>query len=191
MRFHAVLCRSSVSNSIALYHVLTHWGRGTHICFNKLTIIGSDNGLSPGWRQAIIWTNVGKLFIRTLGTNCSEIVIEMQTFSLKKLRLKMSSVKRQPFCLGLNVLRVFPRHSLSYEFHHGGLYLDNIFVRGMVHSNWRAVFYYQVQDSHGLESPNSIFISETWLPNQCFSTPGQEWQRSAHHIHDWLAVSEN
>ena len=27
-----------------------------HICVSKLTIIGSDNGLSPGWRQAIIWT---------------------------------------------------------------------------------------------------------------------------------------
>ena len=190
MRYHAVWCRSSVSNSISLYHVLTHWGRVTHICVNKLPIIGSDNGLSPGWSQAIIWTNAGILFIRTLGTNFSEVVIEIQTFSLNKMRLKMSSVKRQPFCLGLDVLRVFPRHSLSYKSHHGGLYLDNIFIRGMVHSNWRAVFYYQVQDSHGLESPNSIFIREKWLPNQCFSAPGQEWQRSAHHIHDWLAVSE-
>ena len=34
--------------------VLTHWGRVTHTCVNKLTIIGSDNGLSPGRRQAII-----------------------------------------------------------------------------------------------------------------------------------------
>ena len=32
----------------------THWGRVTHICISKLTIIGSDNGLSPGRRQAII-----------------------------------------------------------------------------------------------------------------------------------------
>ena len=46
------------------------------------TIIGSDNGLSPGWRQAIIWTNAGILFIRPLGTNFSEIVIEIETFSL-------------------------------------------------------------------------------------------------------------
>ena len=29
----------------------------THICVSKLNIIGSDNGLSPGLRQAIIWTN--------------------------------------------------------------------------------------------------------------------------------------
>ena len=33
---------------------LTHGGRVTHICVSKLTIIGSDNGLSPGRRQAII-----------------------------------------------------------------------------------------------------------------------------------------
>ena len=34
--------------------LLTHWGRVTHICVGNLTIIGSDNGLSPGRRQAII-----------------------------------------------------------------------------------------------------------------------------------------
>ena len=36
---------------------LTHWGRTTHICVGKLTTIGSDNGLAPSRRQAIIWTN--------------------------------------------------------------------------------------------------------------------------------------
>ena len=48
-----------------------------HICINKLTIIGSDNGLSPGRRQAIIWTNDGILLIGPLGTNFSEILIEI------------------------------------------------------------------------------------------------------------------
>ena len=38
---------------------LTHWGRVTHICVGNLTIIGPDNGLSPGRRQAIIWSNAG------------------------------------------------------------------------------------------------------------------------------------
>ena len=33
---------------------LTHWGRATHICVSELTIIGSDNGLSPERPQAII-----------------------------------------------------------------------------------------------------------------------------------------
>ena len=83
---------------------LTHWGRGTHICDSKLTIIGSDNSLSPGRRQAIIWTNAGILLIWTLGTNFGEILIEILTFSFKKMPLKVSSVKWRPFCLGLNVL---------------------------------------------------------------------------------------
>ena len=76
----------------------------THICVSKLTIIGSDNGLSPDRRQAIIWTNAGILLIGPVGTNFSEILIEILTFSFKKLRLKVSSAKRRPFCLGLNVL---------------------------------------------------------------------------------------
>ena len=84
--------------------LLTHWGRVTRICVGKLTIIGSDNGLSPERRQAIIWTNAGILLIGPLGTNFSEIVIEIQTFSLKKIRLKMSSAKCCSFRLGLNVL---------------------------------------------------------------------------------------
>ena len=40
------------------HNCLTHWSRVTHICVGKPTIIGSDNDLSPGRRQAIIWTNV-------------------------------------------------------------------------------------------------------------------------------------
>ena len=90
------------------HHWLTHWGRVTHICISKLTIIGSDNGLSPDRRQAIIWTNAGLLFNGPSGTNFSEILIEILTFSFKKMRLKVSSVKRQPFCLGLNVLTHWP-----------------------------------------------------------------------------------
>ena len=78
----------------------------THICVGKLTIIGSDNGLSPGRRQAILWTNAGLLLIGPLGTNFSEILIKILTFSFKKMRLKVSSAKRRPFCLGLNVLNV-------------------------------------------------------------------------------------
>ena len=83
---------------------LTYWGRVTHICVGKLTIIDSDNGLSPDRRQAITWTNAGLLLIGPIGTNFSEILIEILTFSFKKMRLKVSSAKRRPFCLGLNVL---------------------------------------------------------------------------------------
>ena len=70
---------------------LTHWGRVTHICVSKLTIIGSDNGLSPGRRQAIIWTIAGILLIGPLGTNFIEIIVGIQTISFRKMHLKMSS----------------------------------------------------------------------------------------------------
>ena len=45
---------------------LTHWSRVMHICASKIISIGSDNGLSPGRRQAIIWTNAGILLIGSL-----------------------------------------------------------------------------------------------------------------------------
>ena len=95
----------AVTQSHWLFFVcITHWGRVTHICISKLTIIASDNGLSPGRRQAIIWTSVGILLIGPLGTNFSEILIEIITFSFQKMRLKVSSVKWRPCCLGLNVI---------------------------------------------------------------------------------------
>ena len=57
--------------------VLTHRGRVTHICVSKLTSIGSNNGLSPGRHQAIVWTNAGILFTEPSGTNFSEIFLEI------------------------------------------------------------------------------------------------------------------
>ena len=83
---------------------LTHWGRVTHICVSNLTIIGSDNGLSPDGRQVIIWTNSVILSIGILGTNFSEMLLEILTFSFNNMRLKVSSGKWRPFCLGPNVL---------------------------------------------------------------------------------------
>ena len=99
----------AVVSALRWYHgvlrlPLTHWGRVMYICVSKLAIIDSDNGLSPGRRQAIILTNVGILLIGPLGTNFSEILIETDTISFKKIHLKMSSRNRRPFCLGLNVL---------------------------------------------------------------------------------------
>ena len=113
---------------------------GTHICIGKLTIIGSDNGLLPRRWQIIIWTSIGILLIGPLGTNFSEILLEVQT--LKKITLKMSSVKCCPFHFSLNVLSHlsfyvhFISHILCYflENHHnigrchqGLIYLDIIF----------------------------------------------------------------
>ena len=93
----------------------------TYICIGNLTIIGLDNGLSPGQRQAIIWTNAGIMLIGPWGTNFSEILISIQTFSFKKMHLKMSA-KWQPFCLGLNVLKSFDSQLYCHN------YEDEVFI---------------------------------------------------------------
>ena len=99
----------------------TLWGRVTHrpIWIGNLTIIVSDNGLSPGRRQAIIWTSAGILFIGPKGTKFHEILIETHTFSFKTMHLKMSSAKWRPFCLGLNVLMLIGiGKESSFSTHH-------------------------------------------------------------------------
>ena len=63
------------------------------MCVGELTIIDSDNGLSPGRRKAIIWTNARILLIGPLETNVSEILIKIYAFSYKKMHLKISSAK--------------------------------------------------------------------------------------------------
>ena len=75
----------------------------THTCVNKLSILGSDNGMSPGRRQAIIKTYAGALLIWPLETNFSEILTEINTFSFKKIHLKNVVWKMAAICLGLNV----------------------------------------------------------------------------------------
>ena len=90
-----------------------------YIRVSKLTIIGSDNGLSPGQRQAIIWTNAEIHLMGPLGTNFSENLIGIQTFSFKKNAFeKSSATKWRLFRLGLNELtpnatfaQVFSDHS--------------------------------------------------------------------------------
>ena len=94
---------SCILAQLSSLNPLTHWVRVTHICVSKLVIISSDNGLSPGRRQAITWTNAGILLIGPLGTNFSEILIKIQLFSFRKMHLKVSFAKWWPFCLGLNV----------------------------------------------------------------------------------------
>ena len=91
-----------------------------------LTIIGSDNGLSPD-RQAIIWTNACLWLIIVI----NEIGSKTQQFSYKIMSLKMSSAKWWSFCLGpkmLNIIKglryhlnqytyayTFPRHFQSWQ----------------------------------------------------------------------------
>ena len=115
---------------------LTHWDRVTHICVSNLTTICSVNGLSPGRHQAITWTNAGILLIGPLGTNFSEIFIEIPIFSFKKMRLKISFAKWQPFCPGLNVLQQqcsFLVHEIIFSTIH---YIFVKWLHGFRHLYW-------------------------------------------------------
>ena len=126
-------CHSTLSADQA--RQLTHWGRVTHICVGNLTIIGSDNGLSPHRHQAIIWTNAGILLIGPLGTNFSEILLEINTFSLKKMHLKASSAKWRPFCLSLNVLTLSPSQGHSNS-RMGSAETDLLYLAWYLRSNY-------------------------------------------------------
>ena len=79
-------------------------GRFTHMRRFPDHSIGSNNSLSPDWRQAIIWTNTILLSIGPLGTNFSQNAFKIQTFLLKRIHLKISSGKCRSFCLSLSVL---------------------------------------------------------------------------------------
>ena len=72
-----------------------------HICVNEVTIIGSDNGLSPGQHQAIIWTNAGILLIWPVGTNFSEISKFLYLYSENAV-CKMSAILSGLQCVNQN-----------------------------------------------------------------------------------------
>ena len=93
-----VVLHSQVSGQISLkywnkqnWHTLAHrgWVMHTGICIGNLTIIDSDNGLSPGWHQAIIWTNTPVVLIGPVGKTSSDILIKIHLFPVKKMHLKL------------------------------------------------------------------------------------------------------
>ena len=99
---HAKILSVKSRTNLFSSNVFIHRGRVMHICISKLTIIGSDNGLSLGWCHAIIWTDAGILSIGPLETNFGEILINIHTFSLNQMHLKISG-KWRPCCLSLSV----------------------------------------------------------------------------------------
>ena len=80
-------------------HILTHWGRVTHICVSKQPIIASDNGLSPGRRQATVGTNAGILYSNLRNKFQWNLKRNSIIFIKKKMCFKVSSAEWRPFCL--------------------------------------------------------------------------------------------
>ena len=83
---------------------LTHWGRVRYICIRKVIIIGSDNDLSPGWCQAIIWTNAGILLIEPLGNKLQwnlnqNFYFFIQENAFEHVVWKMATIVSQPQCV--------------------------------------------------------------------------------------------
>ena len=138
-------------------NVLTHSGRVMHICVGKLPTIGSDDGLSPGWHQAIIWINAGILLIGPLSINFSEIFIDIATFSFKKMHLKVSSAKWRPCCLGLNVL-------ISNNTGCGGMSWDHVVLqRDHMHPcKWD-----KMNVCHGIDGPRGFDLTH-WYQYDIF-----------------------
>ena len=95
--------RNAVHPKMYAYNLcLTHLPLELLICVSESGQhwYGSENGLLPIRRQAIISTNTVLLSIRPLGTNFSENLIIMKNFSFTKMHLKTSSAKWRSFCPG-------------------------------------------------------------------------------------------
>ena len=86
---------------------LTHWGQVMHICISKLTTIGSDNGLSPNRRHAIIWTNAGILFYWTLRNKLQwnllrNSCIFIRENAFENVIWKIAAILSRPQCVKLS-----------------------------------------------------------------------------------------
>ena len=158
---------------------LTHWGWVTNLYIDNLTIIGSDNGLSPGRCQAIIWTNAGLLIIGPLRRNFSEILNKINTVLSMKMRLKMPSTKWQPLCLGLKVLEILSK--LLNEMMVPQFALSNILIN-IQDKNIRKLGPYQ----------SLIFLclvcTSVWVNS---SPPRQNGCHFADDIFKWISLTEN
>ena len=89
--------------------------------------------------QAITRTNAGLLLIGPFGTNFSQTWVIVQRFSFKTMKLKMSSVKWEAICLGLNVLPTYRFKSwrLNNQDQSSHITFSNIF-------SWNETFEFQL-----------------------------------------------
>ena len=139
----------------------------THLCVGKLTVIGSDNGMSPGRRQALIWTSAGILLTGPLGTNFSEILIGILTLSFKEMHLKLSSAKWRPFCRPRCVNKSpeecwrLSWYPFAMYFFHVSLNTGNLFTE-----------YRQLLCQHVLQKKSSIIVIMLFHINQIFFLVG-------------------
>ena len=102
-------CVSMCVKLRAVQKVLTHWGQVTHICVSNLTIIGSDNGLSPGGHQPNHYLHQHWNIVNWILGNKLQWNIQWEISSF----WKMAAVLSQPLCVLNYVLfrKCYCRHS--------------------------------------------------------------------------------
>ena len=76
----------------------------TYKFVSKLIITGSDNGLLPGQRQVIVWTNAGILLIGPLGNKLKwnpnqDSYIFFKENALENVVWKMAAILSRPHCV--------------------------------------------------------------------------------------------
>ena len=109
----------------------------------NLTIIASDNGLSPVRCQAINCSNAGLLLIGLMGTNFSEIFINMKQISHKKLSLKISSEIAGNF---VSVSMCWTERDFDTGIHQGCYLIPVLFqYTGVVAWHWMAKLFFHWQ----------------------------------------------
>ena len=94
--------RWSVTFALDIFNnkwIPSRWDRVAHICVSKLTIIDSDDGLSPGRRQAIFWTNAGILLMGHLGNSNRKSYFFFKKIHFKNVVWKMAAILSRPQCV--------------------------------------------------------------------------------------------
>ena len=98
-------CKTVVTILLTHRSYLTHWGRVTHICVGNLTIIGSDNGLPPGRRQAITWTKCWNI-VNWIPRNKYQWHFNRNSYNfIQENAFENVVCEMASICLGLNLLK--------------------------------------------------------------------------------------
>ena len=109
-------------NAFAIYQ---HWRWVTHICVSNLTIIGSDNGLSPGRRQVIIWTKMNIVYWALVNklqwTLNRNLYISIQGNAFENVAWKMVAILSQPKYVNYMSPSSVTHSGLKHWLHHWGM----------------------------------------------------------------------
>ena len=143
-----------------------------HIYIGNQTIISSNNGLLPGRCQAIIWTKAGILVTGHLGTNFSQILIEILTFSFSKMCLKVMSAKWHSFCLGLNqVSLLMPWWIISKSHQEKALICKTVYISKQVSYPYKTFTHYAYRKITFIYSRLQLFPAMPGISLFCLLSP--------------------